>query len=250
MRIDARAFLMRYVLAPLLAVVVLVPGAFAGGVSVSFSGTVTGELSGKTYPGNVNTGDAITNSSSFSYLASDATYDALTHVYTFSGVNEGFSLTVSTSGTPSKWTDGYNYPDTPDAFTIKMAVSGATTTMTMTIDTYGGTAEAGSKTDAYVTLVLTSTTYTGGTALPEAASSGVATDLTINAFFLTTASLTWDPGGPGGGGGQGFGGTINEFNGQSVPEPSSFVLMGVATAAGGVGLAVSRQRRRARAASE
>jgi hypothetical protein len=212
-----------------------------GGVSVSFAGSVIGKPSGDSYPGNVNTGDAITNSSSFSYLASDATENALTHVYTFSGVNEGYSLTVSTTGTPSKWMDGYNYPDTPEAFTIKMAVSGATTTMTMTIDTYGGTAEAGSKTDAFVTMVLTSTSYTGGTALPEPTSSTTPTDLTINAFFLSTASLTWDPGG--GPSPQGFVGIIDKFNGQGVPEPSSLILMGVAMATGGIGLAISRRKR-------
>jgi hypothetical protein len=199
----------------------LVSDAVAGSVNVFFGGSVVGALPGDTFPGNVRAGDAINTNSAFGYNSSQT---GLNGKYVFTGSAQSFTLNVKTPGFPTTlWSDGFS--GSPNNFTITMSKSGSTSKMDLHIATAGGTAEAGSKINAAVDLVLTSTTYTGGITLPTAT--------TINSFLLTPASLTWDPPGLGG---EGFTGYIDIFNGQTVPEPSSLVLaiVGFATCTGGI----------------
>jgi hypothetical protein len=237
MRISARAFLQSTLLS-CLTVGLLVGDAVAGPVSpvsVNFGGKVTSALPNDSFPGNVQVPDIITNNSAFGYNSGQA---GVGGKYIFTGTTQTLSLQVSTPGFPTTtWSDGY--AGSPALYMVTMTKSGSTTKMDLHVATSGGTAEAGSKTNAAVDLILTSTTYTGGTTLPNAT--------TISSFLLTPASLVWDPPGAQGEPGQGFNGFINVFNGTTVPEPSSLVLGIVALATCSGGFLITR-RRAARAA--
>jgi hypothetical protein len=237
-----------------LAVGMLVPGAVAGSINTTFGGKVVGVLSGDTYPGNVATGDTISEvASSFSYTPTSTFYTktvvggADVYTYTTTLAGQGLSLEVLTPTTTAPntatnfWSDSFNGPGTstpsvPIEFQITMSAStsGSKTTTTMSVhsSTYGGPNEDSAKVDASITLVLQSTTYTGGLALPGTAAL-------LGDFLTTAGALTWDP--PG----QGFTGTLTSFDGvaiQSVPEPSSLILLGVAMATCGMGVAISRRK--------
>jgi hypothetical protein len=259
MGMSVRAFL-RSTLLVVLTAGTMAPGAVAGSVSSYFGGTVEGALAGDSYPGNVAFGDAINGSvSSFVYNTANVKSGSVlnpVYVFTDTASGQGLNIQVTTpTVTPPNvatnfWSDSYNggtSTSTSATFQITMAKSttGGVTTTTMTIyaSTNGGPTEATEKSNAFMTLVLASTTYTGGLALPTASGSTPST-ASISAFLNIPAQLTWDPNPIGAqqGGGQGFGGYINNFNGQSVPEPSSFILMGVALATGGCVLAISRRR--------
>src|SRR5271166_3149896 len=92
MRIAASAFLQSTLLLAIFAGL-LVPDALAGGLTVNFSGKVTGTLPGDAYPGNVQTNDTITNSF-FAYNPAQATGNSTTGVYTFTGTAQSLSLDV------------------------------------------------------------------------------------------------------------------------------------------------------------
>src|ERR1017187_1708650 len=191
MRISAQAFLNSTLLLFLTAGL-LVPDAAAGSVFVQFAGKVTGTLPGDTYPGNVATNDTISTNSSFAYNpAAFSLKTSTTGTYVLNGTNptaQSFTLDVNTPGfSTTVWSDGYL--GNPNAFTLTMSKSGSTTTLDLHVATYGGTAEAGSKVNASIDLVFTTTTYTAGLALP--------TSTNLSKFLLTNAALTWDP--PGGG---------------------------------------------------
>jgi hypothetical protein len=231
MRISARMALQSTVLVAL-AVTIRVPDAAAGAITVSFSGTVKSELPNDSYPGTVTTNDPITSSSSFSFNTAFATGGPITtngkYTFTSTASGQGLGLFVNTSpSTPVLWSDAYSGPSSSAVYYIQMSTSTSgppTTMLDLHISTLGGSAEAGPKTSAAVDIFFTSTTYSGGKNLPT-----------------TSATLQWDPPGDPG---QGFTSTINNFiiNGQAVPEPSSFVLMGVAAATGGIGLVISRRK--------
>lgn len=233
MRMNARA-LLRSTLLLFLASGVFVPAAAAGSITVNFSGNVTGELPGDTYPGNLAAGDAIV-SSSFTYaIPTINTGTGSSATYTLTSLpGNTMSLNVSTPGfTPSGWSDFYL--GSPNVYTVTVSKSGSTTTLDLHVATLGGTAEAGSKTNASIDVILTSTTYTGGVNLPTTAAQFLT-------FATTKATLNWDPPGAG----EGFYSNniqVNTINGQSVPEPSSLVLGVGALATGAAGFFVSRRK--------
>jgi len=103
--------------------------------------------------------------------------------------------------------------------------------MDVHVTTTGGTGVT--KPGSFFDLVLTSTTYTGGTALPTATVAGPSTT-DISSFLTTKATLVWDPSAADGTA-QDFTADITNFNGVDVPEPSSLVLaiVGMATCTGG-----------------
>lgn len=235
MRINARA-LFRSALLLFLASGVFISAAAAGSITVDFTGSVTGELPGASYPGNLAAGDAIV-SSSFTYAIptiSTGTGSSATYVLT-SLPGNSMSLNVSTPGfNPSGWADFYL--GSPNVYQVTVSKSGSTTTLDLHVATLGGTAEAGSKVNASIDVILTSTTYTGGVNLPT-------TTAQFLTFATTKATLNWDPLGP-----QGVEGfysnniQVNSINGQSVPEPSSLVLGVGAIATGAAGFFVSRRK--------
>jgi hypothetical protein len=210
---------------------ILVPNASAGSVSVNFGGAVTAELPNKTLPGHVLLKDTITNSS-FAYNSADLSSSSpATGTYLFKGTagDEVFNLNVNTPGfSPSVWNDGYN--GAGSLFELQLSKLSSTTTLVLTIGTYGGS--QGGKSGGSFQMTFKSTTYTAGLSLPTAT--------TISSFLLTSANLTWDPGN------DGWGGVANEFNGQSVPEPASLLLLGIPVTLAAVGFAVSRGRNRTR----
>jgi hypothetical protein len=236
MRIRSRTFLQSTLMLSLMAGL-SVPNAAAGNITVNFSGNVTGELPGASYPGNVNADgkqDPIL-SSSFVYATSGFTSPSA-GVYTLTGLSgNSFSLNVSTLNGTSGWSDFYL--GNPNVFKITMTKSGTTTTLDLHVATLGGTAEAGPKGSAFMDLVFTSTNYTGGLALPT---SGT---VFLQDFCTTKAMLTWDPIGPQGVQGF-FSDNISGFivNGQSIPEPSSLVLGLGALATCAAGVLFSRRK--------
>jgi len=230
MRITARVLLQSAFLLSLVAGL-LVPDAVAGSsVVTSYGGTVNPELPNKPFPDNVLAGDAI--SGSFGYAASQFTETTPTSgIYTFTGsapLGQSFALNVATpTFNPALWADSYGAGGATYQITMKQPTT-QETTMDLHVSTLGGTGV--SKSGAFIDLILTSTTYTGGKALPTAT--------TINDFLTKTTTLTWDP--PGG---PGFTGTINQFNGvQTIPEPSSLVLSIIGVATCTAGFLISRRK--------
>jgi hypothetical protein len=220
----------------------LVPEAVAGSITVQFSGNVQGKTTNASYPANVMFNDAIVNSS-FSYNSAQAP-PATNGIYNFTGTGQTFALFVDTpvpvgEYTATTWGDDRLTGGTYSIVMTK-AVSASTTTTTMTVNlqTAGGSAD--SKTGASVSLVFKSTTYTGGLALPTTATGSTSTSM--NTFLNTAASLTWDPGGPPALGF--YSNNLGNFilNGESVPEPSSLVLAGVALALTSGGYLIRRRR--------
>jgi hypothetical protein len=231
MRIRARILFQSIVLTAV-AAGLLVPEAVGGGITVQFSGTVGGTTG--TFPANVMTNDAIVNSS-FAYNTAQTPNDNETNgIYKFTGTGQTFALFVDTpvpkgAFTATTWGDDRLSGGT---FAIDMSkvVTGSTTTTTMQVvlQTAGGSAD--SKTGASVTLTFTSTIYTAGLALPTAT--------TMVDFLATAGKLEWDPGGS-----SFFSNDLGDYvlNGQSVPEPSSLVLAGIALAAISGGYLIRRR---------
>jgi hypothetical protein len=233
MRIAARVFLQS---ALLLAVVAgpLVSDAVAfTSVVVSYNGVVNPQVPGVNFPDNVEAGDAI--SGSFGFTASQFSNPS-TGVYTFSGSSpEGqtLSLNVSTPGyNPATWSDSYVAGGATFMITMSQPTS-QETMMDLHVLTSGGSV-APLKPDAYVDIVLTSTTYTGS---GLAGKNALPTTSNIGAFLNNSATLKWDP--PG----EGFTGYINTLDGVLVPEPSGLVLATVAMVMCTAGFSISRRKR-------
>jgi hypothetical protein len=119
--------------------------------------------------------------------------------------------------------------------------SGPGATLDLHVLTQGSTV---SKPNAFVDLILTSSTYTGKLALPTAIGA-TPTTTDLSSFLTTDGTLKWDPDS------LGFTATLTQFYGvdvQSVPEPSGLLLASLAL--GICGAFVLYSRRRSAAASE
>ncbi len=202
---------------------------FAGIVQINpFAGAVN--TVGGTPPGTpaVGTGDSISGSISYNGAQGGS---GGKYTFTGTGPNQTFGFTVIT-GSTTEYNDNYSSTNTTALYQIVIARVGTTAGATMTIEAYTHTGNT-------ETIVFTSSNYFGvdGLALPS-------TTAIFNQYFAnTTAKFTWVTGDPGS-----FGAPITNINGNSVPEPSSLILMGAAVTIGGVGLAISRRRKHARAA--
>jgi hypothetical protein len=241
MRKSARIYLQSTLLVAVTAGI-LVPSVQAGSIGSTYGGFVSGTTTG-TFPANVALNDIISTSSSFGYAVADAGIPvAGKYVFTSTSIKESFGVLVNyptpNSFSANSWSDNY-VPSSSATFFIQMSKSGSTVTMDIHATGNGGT---GSKATSTIDLILTSTVYTT-TILPQ-------TQAQLSEFFTTAARLVWDPSPITGQGTPEFEGVINIFGGvavATVPEPSTFVMMSVATVTCGIGLAISR-RRRARAA--
>jgi hypothetical protein len=231
MRKSGRVVLWSTVLVALTAGI-LAPSAQAGSLITTFGGIVSGTQTG-TFPANIAVNDVISASSVFQYSPTGFAPNPVNgkYVFTSTSVSQSFGVTVdyptpNTFPSPS-WTANY-VPGASASFFIQMSRLNSTTVqMEVFASTNAGT--SGTKSGAFVELFLTSTKYTL-TTLPT-------TQATLSEFLLTPGRLVWDPPGT-----PGFEGFINIFNGNSVPEPSSLVLLSVATAACGIGFVVSRRK--------
>ena len=228
MRISAGAFLRSTVLLALTGGLLL-PDASAGNVTIGFGGFVNGAGTGKFLPTGLAVNDPITGS--FGYNPLQAGSQGL---YSFgaSSVTPALAFAISFPlGNPtSSFGDSYAKTLSPNTFTIQITDTGTKgATLLLTTNTTGaGFSKPGG---AFVTLTFTSSTYTG-VALPQTMAAFDA------AFGVQKAAFLWDPEGPG------VGGVIDQIDGNSItPEPSSFILLGVAMATGGIGLAISRRKR-------
>jgi hypothetical protein len=235
MRKSRRILLQSTVLVALTAGI-LAPSVQAGSLVTTFGGHVTGTQTG-TFPANVATNDVISTSSVFQYSPTGFAPNPVggKYVFTSTSTSQSFGVTVNyptpnTFPSPS-WTANY-VPGATASFFIQMSRLN-TTTIQMEIFASTNAGTDGTKSGAFVEMFLTSTKYTT-TTLPT-------TQATLNEFLLTTGTLVWDPLGPAGNT-PGFTGLIDNFNGNSVPEPSSFLLLSVATAACGIGSVISRRK--------
>ncbi|MFI5457560.1 MAG: hypothetical protein ACHRXM_19125 [Isosphaerales bacterium] len=234
MKIAARVFIQSTLLLSLVAGP-LVRDAVAGSSTItSYGGTVNPLTqaqiqAGITFPGNVVAGDAITGS--FGFNSTQFSGSITSGIYTFTGsapLGQSFSLNVATPNTSTGgWSDFYGANGAMYMITMTAKGSNTPATMDLHVSTVGGPGVV--KPGAFIDLTLTSTTYTGGKALPTAT--------TISQFLTNSAALNWDP--PGGS--QGFTGTIDNFNGVQTPEPSSLVLAIVAMATTG-GFLIARRK--------
>ena len=199
-------------------------------ITAFFHGSVTGQETGTTLPPHVVIGDSITATASvFTYnsnVAGKGSGNA--EIYSMAGSTPlalGFQVVV---GSPNP-----NFGDSYKAggpYSIEMSKSGSNTTMTLTAET---SFESGG---VFATTIIsfTSSTYTGGLALPSSTAQ-------INAFVGVPGTLVWDPGG--------FSliGTIEippdfAFGSESVPEPSSLALALIAIATGSAGGLIYRRK--------
>ncbi len=216
-----RVFLRSTLLATLM-VGLFVPDASAGSVTITFGGVVTGPGTGATLPSNssgnpVLVGDTI--SGYFTYNSAAAGNG--TYVMAGTGQTLLFSIPVANNTT---FSDSNNNTSPNNVYQIVTTGTGKGAALNMSADmvTAGGK-PAGATT---IDLIFTSTNaaYTGG--LP-------ATGAAFLSDFSQNAKFFWDPGG------SGIGGNINMLG---VPEPSSFILMSVAIATLGTGVAISRRK--------
>jgi hypothetical protein len=217
----ARVHLHSTLLAALM-VGLVVPVASAGSVTITFGGTVTGPGTGATLPSNaqgnpVLVGDTI--SGYFTY--NSATVGNGTYVMAGTGQTLLFSIPVANNTT---FSDSNNNTSPKNVYQIVTSGTGKGASLNMSADmvTAGGKPTGATTID----LIFTSTNaaYTGG--LPASAAA-------FTSDFSGPAKFFWDPGNVG------IGGNIAVTG---VPEPSSVILMGVAMATLGMGLAISRRK--------
>ncbi len=232
MKIVPRVFLQSTLLWALV-VGCLVPDADASSVNTTYGGTVNPPSPGITLPANVQANNAITGGFSYNPLQ-----HGVNGVYTFTGTGpaQSFSFSIQTGGTPALFSDAF--PGGSALYTITIKDTGTKgATMDIHAAMTGGTSGP-AKPNAFVDLLLTSTTYTG-LALP-------ANQTALQSAFLSAPGhLVWDP--PAvtpfdSTGTIGFSATIDIFNGQVVPEPSSMVLAIAAMATCTVGILTCRRK--------
>jgi hypothetical protein len=223
-------------------IVFLVAAAFgpaaAQGTTVTafFEGSVTGQEAGTALPPHVVIGDSITLTASvFTYNSTVAgTVSGNTETYSMAGSTPlalGFQVVV---GSPnSNFGDSYK---SGGPYSIEMSKSGSSTTMTLTSET------SYEYNNVFATTIIsfTTSTYTGGLALPS-------TTAQLASFTNVAGTLLWDPGSPNGpisleGSITIPPGYIFGSTNQSVPEPSSLVLSLIALVAGSGGVLVSRRK--------
>jgi hypothetical protein len=203
---------------------------FAGIVQINpFDGNVN--TVGGTPPGSPAVAKGNPISGSISYGTGLVTGSNGVYTLTGKGPDQTFTFNVIT-GSTTEYTDNYSSTNTTALFQITVARIGTTAGATLTIEAYTHTGNT-------EMIVFSSSNYYGvdGLALPST------TAIFTQYFANTTAAFTWATGDPGN-----FGAPITSINGQTVPEPSSLVLMGAAVAIGGIGLAISRRKRLASAA--
>ena len=196
-------------------------------------GTVNPEPTGLTLPFGVSTGNAINGSFTYNPLQTGSG-----GVFSFKGQSAvQFFFTV----TPDNFSDTYVATLTSNnAYTMTLTNSGKTLDVHVGLNAVNVTNPAilpvTAKTAPFVDLIFTGKNAT--TTLPVSQAAFTAE------YTATAAKLTWDPPPISGQGGPtyGFTGTIDTINGQFVPEPSSLILMTVAVAVGGIGLAISRRK--------
>ena len=155
MKIKARVFLQSTLLLSLVAGS-LAPDAVASSVNTTFGGTVNPPSPGITLPANVQANDVITGGFSYNPLQ-----HGVNGVYTFTGTGpaQSFSFNIQTGGTPALFSDAF--PGGSAVYTITIKDTGTKgATMDVHAAMVGGTSGP-AKSDAFVDLFLTSSTYTG-----------------------------------------------------------------------------------------
>jgi hypothetical protein len=203
MRISARV-VFQLALLPAVAAGLLVPGASAGQVSITFGGSVTGPGKAASLPTNVAVGEAISGYFTYTYPASGSSGS-----YSFAGTGQTLLFSIPILNNTATFSD-QNSNVSPNEYTITIKDTGSKgATFDLFVDeinTYG------KPSGATLDLLFTSSTYTG-LALPSSSAAFTA------AFAFTNGKFQWDPGG------EGIGGNLNVINGQTVPEPSSLILV-------------------------
>jgi len=251
MRFIARVFLQSTLL---LAVVggFLVSDAFAVSqnvITVTYGGSVKTVSSQMVTDTGVVVGDPIpiAAGSMFSYNANQLGSGGL---YTFTGAQSTnthtFNVFIYNSGGTQQFMDSFTNNAAPPAnyFAIKMTAPSGSTPAEMQImgdTTYkqgSGLTHSGTPSTVAYDLILKNPSYMG-TAPPALPNSAAA----INAFLTTPGTLIWDP--PG----DKFTASIDNFNGQTVPEPSGLVLALSAMAVCTAGFLISRRKAAAVSAS-
>ena len=219
MRIRARAFLPSTLLLSFVAGP-FIPSAPAGNVVHLFGGNVDPPAAGITLPGNVVTGDVLNGSFGYNPLQSGSG-----GFYNFTGSpGQSISFIVVTPGFSPPFSDLYQ--NGSYTITVTDAKSGPGATLDIHADTIFTKPNTTTGT-AFVDLILNSSTYTG-LALPNAT--------TITSFLTSPGTLMWDPD-P-----LGLTATITSFDGQAVPEPSSWLMGIVAVLICTVGFLISRRK--------
>jgi hypothetical protein len=211
-----------------LAAVLMVPDASAGNITIGFSGHVAGTGNGDTLPTGVQLGYSL--SGSFGY--NPALPASSQGVYQFGGGTVTptalFAIPTPQPNPTGQFGDSYSATLNPNTYTITITDTGpvGATLVVKANSTGAGFSKPGG---AFIQLTFTSSTYTGF-ALPQSNAQFDA------AFGNQFGAFLWDPDGTG------ASGPIDNIDGIPVPEPSSFILLGLAMSTCGVGFAISRRK--------
>jgi hypothetical protein len=200
-----------------------------------FTGTIATVEPGSNIPTSVVPGLNITGNFGYDYTQ---TGNSTTGFYNFTSpgvINQSLSFTVATTTFGDSYAGG--------SFSIQLAntTSGGITTTTMDIHAVTNVIKNGS--NAFIDLILVSTTYTGGLTLPRTVSA-------LSQFVILKGSFDWDPTYTNGSG-------LTEEEGITsidivtggiegpttvVPEPSSLALAVLALGTGAGAWLISRRK--------